>query len=242
MAKQLTATMRGRSARRGASKMLRRQNRKAAFKLRRKSNVKNRTNVSVGKGFPKKMTMTHKYCEQLLLATGAGGILNTYNWRANGMYDPNATGLGHQPMYFDQMSTLYDHYTVIGSKITIKVIKADTITIPTTIGIFVNDDATVTPTTNGLLENSLATHKVLVGQNSGGACFLTRKWSAKKYFGGSVLANVNLSGTPSNDPAEQSIFTVFIDSTPVATASSVLLDVTIEYIAVWTELKDIATS
>ena len=34
--------------------------------------------------------------------------------------DPNHTGVGHQPLYFDQLMTIYNHYIVIGAKITVK--------------------------------------------------------------------------------------------------------------------------
>ena len=33
---------------------------------------------------------------------------------------PNHTGVGHQPLYFDQLMTIYNHYIVIGAKITVK--------------------------------------------------------------------------------------------------------------------------
>ena len=39
-----------------------------------------------------------------------------HHFRANGLYDPNLTGTGHQPRGFDEHAALYDHYTCIGSK------------------------------------------------------------------------------------------------------------------------------
>lgn len=35
------------------------------------------------------------------------------------MYDPDLTGFGHQPYFFDQLTDIYSHYVVIGSKIKI---------------------------------------------------------------------------------------------------------------------------
>lgn len=41
----------------------------------------------------------------------------SYVYLANGMYDPDYTGTGHQPKYFDQWGALYKRYLVFGSKI-----------------------------------------------------------------------------------------------------------------------------
>lgn len=38
----------------------------------------------------------------------------------NGIYDPNITGTGHQPLYRDQYSTLYNKYRVIGSSVSLQ--------------------------------------------------------------------------------------------------------------------------
>lgn len=212
-------------------------------KRARKSVVKNRTKVAVGLGFPKKMTMTHKYCEQVLVGTGVNGTLASYLFSCNGMYDPNITGTGHQPYYFDQMTALYDHYCVIGSQITVRVAKTDASQVVTTVGMFINDDTTVTPTKEGLLENSLGMHRCLIGIGGKyGETVFKKSWSAKKFFGGSILANTELQGNASTNPSEQSYFNFWVDSTTQTTASTVNLDVTVKYIAVWKELKDIATS
>ena len=36
----------------------------------------------------------------------------------NSLFDPDQTGTGHQPYYFDQFAALYNRYTVLGSKLT----------------------------------------------------------------------------------------------------------------------------
>lgn len=39
--------------------------------------------------------------------------------RANSVFDPDQSGIGHQPRGFDQMTSLYDHYRVLKSTITV---------------------------------------------------------------------------------------------------------------------------
>lgn len=54
-------------------------------------------------------------------AIGAGGS-NVWNFSFNNLYDTNSTGTGHQPMYFDNYSQLYDRYKVSFAKITVTVV------------------------------------------------------------------------------------------------------------------------
>lgn len=42
-----------------------------------------------------------------------------YDFKANGLYDPNTTGFGHQPYGFDQWSALYRTYHVISSSVSV---------------------------------------------------------------------------------------------------------------------------
>lgn len=41
------------------------------------------------------------------------GVLSTYVFNANGLYDPDQTGGGHQPLGFDQYAVMYNRYRVL---------------------------------------------------------------------------------------------------------------------------------
>lgn len=168
------------------------------------------------------------------------GSLNLTNWCANGMYDPNLTGTGHQPMYFDQMTALYDHYVVIGSKIKIIVPPNGYNMV---FGIMLNDDTTTIPTSfDGMAEQTQANYKVCNAVNTTPSVF-TYKWSAKKIFGGAILNNTLLQGTAATNPAEQSVYTLWAQPLNKAdTTGTYTSMLEIEYIAIWTELKYIAQS
>lgn len=222
--------------RRSRKRVLRRFKRRAL-----KKQVRNRVSVPIGLGFPKRMVITHKYCEQLRLDTGAMGTLAVYSWNCNSLYDPNSSGVGHQPLYFDQVAALYDHYVVIGSRATFRVAKVDgTTSAPTTVGVYINDDSSaITPLTT-VMEQSQGTHRILTTANPN--VRFTKKWSAKKAYGGSILSNTELQGTPTASPFDVQTFMFFVDSSTGAALTTVQVDVEIRYIAVWKELKDIAGS
>lgn len=60
---------------------------------------------------PERIHTTLKYADRFSVNPGAG-TLGIYVISANGLYDPNITGTGHQPKGFDQLIALYDHYCV----------------------------------------------------------------------------------------------------------------------------------
>lgn len=239
MARSKSSTT-GRLKRALAAARMRKSARQTAIKRRRFSVKRNKRNAILGLGFPKKITVTHKYHEQVNLTTGISGGTAANLFSCNSLFDPNTSGVGHQPLYFDQMSALYNHYTVIGSKIVVRVNKTTTDVIPTTVGIKINDDTSTTTNVNTLVEQSLTNHRLVSSGNP--VVVLTNKWSAKKMFGGSILGNDNLQGSAGASPTEQSYFEIWANSEASATQTNVMCDVTITYIAVWDELKDISGS
>jgi len=59
--------------------------------------------------FSAKTTRALRYSDYFQLTTTSGAV-STYVFAANGLYDPNITGTGHQPMGFDQLLQFYNHY------------------------------------------------------------------------------------------------------------------------------------
>lgn len=217
--------------------------RKRAFPLKR--NVRNRSTVSQGLGFPKKQLMTHKWTTttQGSPITGTVGYLNI---AANDVYKPdwNAAGTVHSAMYFNQMNALYDHHTVIGSRIYVEVINIEDGDAggPFMVGIFLNDDNAFTLTSlAGVSEQSNGYAKMVPGGNSI-STKLSKKWSAKKTFGSSVMANDKLTGTGLGAPSEHQFYSICWQSAFGGDPGSIVLKVTVEYITVWSELKDIQIS
>lgn len=192
-------------------------------------------------GFPKELRIKHKYVEVIGLTSTAGGVA-TSNFSCNGLYDPNLGGVGHQPLYFDQLSAIYNHYTVIASKMTVKATMPNSAGVAgMLLGIFINDDSSVTPTPfYARAEQPTAVYRN-IGQAIG-ETVLVKKWSAKENFGPGVLGDPNLQGTSAANPTEQQVFTIFAQANDETSTNSILTLVTIEYDAVWQELKDIANS
>lgn len=201
----------------------------------------NKTVVSAGLGFPKKMEMTHKYQGSVGLV-GTSGVFAAHSFSCNSLYDPDATGTGHQPLYRDQMQNLYNHYVVIGSRAQISFIPTSGTYGSAAVGCFINDDQTLTTTSfPAAIEQSIGKYKYVTYNNSSPSSF-SLNWSAKKVFGGSILANTELQGTATTNPLEQQFFTVWAQSLDGTTSISFWVEIVITYITIWKELIDVGQS
>jgi len=59
------------------------------------------------------MTVDLRYAQTKTYTTGSAGVAGTENaFSLNSLYDPDITGVGHQPYGFDQMASLYSNYIV----------------------------------------------------------------------------------------------------------------------------------
>jgi len=67
-------------------------------------------------GFPTSLRTKLRYHESIAYVSAAGSVTQNI-FRFNSLFDPNETGLGHQPHYFDQLSAVYGRYVVVASTI-----------------------------------------------------------------------------------------------------------------------------
>jgi len=70
----------------------------------------------VGFPFPERHRIHMRYCDTVQL-TSAAGVIGTFAWYTNGIYDPQVSVGGHQPMGFDQAMAYYGNAVVLESKI-----------------------------------------------------------------------------------------------------------------------------
>lgn len=93
-------------------KQYRRRGRKPAYKKKRYGQKNTLVNSSL-RPIPSRFITKHKYAEAITVSTPGMGI---YKWNLNSLWDPNRTGVGHQPYGYDQLAALYNRYRVISCK------------------------------------------------------------------------------------------------------------------------------
>lgn len=199
-------------------------------------------------GFPRMLRMTHKYVEcGIQLNYTAASSMAVYRFSVNSLFDPNHTGTGHQPSYFDTMSGLYDHYCVIASRISLKVnpgsFSSASLIAPSVGTLYVDDNSSTSLTRVQIAAEQASALRVreFGGSNDHDNIVFRKNWSAVKAFGPNPLANDKLIGLAGASPTEQQYF-VFCFETNDLSGATIYLNATIEYIAVWSELKDITAS
>lgn len=224
---------------------------KKVFRSRRKKVYARKRPQTFNAASPMKAgkLMKFKYVETRLINPGATGVAD-YIFSANGMFDPNISGVGHQPLGFDQWCPVFfNHYTVVGSKITARFATQGEGVLPNTIvaGIDLRDDSTAVSATSvdAMLEHPRSNGRIITNAHgSRGAAIVSKGFSAKKFFRRTSPVDDNeLRGNSSANPAEQAYYHVWLGAAdPNTNPDAVTVIVTIEYSAVMTEPNDLTQS
>lgn len=196
--------------------------------------------VSLGRQvLPKQLFNTLTYASTQYILTVTVGF-GKYLFSCNGMFDPDITGTGTQPLYFDQLSALYDHYTVLRSRIKVELVYASTIAVnQQCLCVYVDDDTTVAGNVDSAIMRPDAKYVVNNGQQLMKPVY--HSWSAADTFGPNPQADPNLQGTSSANPTEQSYYAIILQDFGNLTYNANFV-VKIEYDVVWDELATVATS
>ncbi len=183
------------------------------------------------------LATTLRYNQQFDLDAGMNPAVAVQVMFANSLFDPDVTGVGHQPRGFDEIMPLYDYYVVVGAKITVKT--SPTATSSHLWGIRLKDSSSLETTLTNYLEARNVVSK-MIGVSAGPQQVLTYGFSAKKFLGRShPMSDSQLKGSASTSPTEGAFFHLFTGS-PIAGANPVAqaFDVTIEYRVVFIEPKN----
>lgn len=193
----------------------------------------------VGGPFPVQKSCQMVYTEVVSVSLTAGTGLGKYTFVCNGLFDPNLTGTGTQPLYFDQLANIYNHYTVTSSFIEVQPM-GTTSSKDMVMAMYIDDDATTD------------SDPVLLAQRPGAKFIsynpgvqipptVTLPWSAYKTFGPNVLNNELYRGSLSANPSEMSYYCCVFKDYGLA-SGSFPMRVKITFNVTWTEYQNIAGS
>lgn len=179
-----------------------------------------------------------RYQDELTFSPSLISPLSTYVYRANSIFDPDFTGVGHQPLGHDEWSKFYNKYVVLGSKITIRSQTNNAVNIPCIVGIQMSDaSAVVAATSLALIEQGTAKWCFFSGTTNGRPAICSQKYSAKRWHNVKNAKDAyGLLADMGSNPTDQTYFIVFGSAYDgLSAASQQYLTVTIEYIV---ELSD----
>lgn len=181
--------------------------------------------------FPNTIISKLRYVQYLTLTSTSGSMASNY-FRANSIFDPDQTGTGHQPLYRDTWASIYNHYKVLGAKITVRAtaVTPETTATALAFGIVGEDDNAASSTSETRMEQSNSAY-ALVGKN--GFSTLTATFSPNEMFGpGGQDDNVAMG----NNPTEEWYFVVWAASADGASSNKLNCIVEIDYTVRFAEL------
>lgn len=197
-------------------------------------------------GLGNQLKTTLRYCERnITLNPGVSGAVAHYSFSCNGLYDPNITGVGHQPIAFDQIMLMFDHYVVTGATIKVYYQNQDA-TYQQFVGVQCDDNAgsLVTYDPNTLIEQGRGKWALLDQfGTSADTRVLKMKVNPIKFLSRSnALCDPELKGNTSSNPSEQCYFQLWASPVISADSSQVIATVVIDYEVTFIEPKTLAGS
>jgi hypothetical protein len=183
-----------------------------------------------------------KYVAAVDLASGVTPGVNVFS--ANGLYDPDITGTGHQPRGFDQLIALYDHYVVTKSKCTVHF---RGFTAPTVVGVELQSSSTTQSDYIDYAEQARCEFDIAPYVVTSGGLPEPRKhtltFDARSFMGiPDPVTATKLQGSINSNPTDQAYFHVFSQHFDGSTSSTQGALVFLEYEVVFIEPVPVASS
>lgn len=216
----------------------------------KKKNAKKKNTTRVSgynpRGTPSGMPRTRRaylrYADNVSI-TSTSGTMGSHLFRSNSCYDPDYTSTGHQPMGWDQWFLLYNHYVVVGAKISVTCLSDNSADAPYAFGVYLTDSTTAPYTTwSGFREARQGSQRLITGgATTNKTCSTT--FSAKKFYNVTdIKDNIDRLGALVNsDPTEGAYFVVYYQNITSYTDTTNFM-VTIDYIVDFSEPKNLALS
>lgn len=175
------------------------------------------------------------YYDVATISTGAGSA-GTRVYCTNGLYDPDITGTGHQPMPFDQLMLSFEHYVVTRATMTVN-FKNTATTTSQSVAISLNAGTTPVTAYATLAENGILVRD-RIGQYPYGDSIasLTLPCDVAK-FGAvrNLLDNPSYEGTIAANPTESSYFHISVWNPDSVSSTDCLVEIFIVFEAVFRE-------
>lgn len=131
---------------------------------------------------PDKIVVKLPYSSLVTFGDALG--VQDYIFNLNSIYDPDRTGVGHQPLGYDQWSAFYNRYRVIGAKVVVQA--CNQANVGTTMSIIGNNSAGLVLGSDAIMEQQHMKRMVLSGANGG-----KNAGTLVKYFSNARITGVS---------------------------------------------------
>jgi len=185
---------------------------------------------------PQRYIAKMKYSE-----TVASDMFGNFHFNLNSIFDPNRTGIGHQPYGHDTMATLYNRYRVINCSYRIQAMLASAVT-PVQVGAIPANEVLTFSTISELRENPRAKY---ITQNPGanvqtlsGNCYIPSLMGRTKV---QYMTDDRYQAQMNVNPGELAILNIF-SASPADASVAQTIQVLLEYTVEFFDIKHLAQS
>jgi hypothetical protein len=148
---------------------------------------------------------------ELVYATSATlsftNICTKWTFRVNSLYDPDKTGIGHQPLYFDQYAAMYNKYHVTSGDIRVNMTNTNGGELGTAAMVVVTDENS--PSLEAVKERDRNYVVLGVPTNSTSRQVLKARWNEKALFPGISKNDDTLSANVVDNPTAFGYYNLF---------------------------------
>jgi hypothetical protein len=180
------------------------------------------------------------------LTLSSGVTPGVHVFSANGLYDPDITGTGHQPRGFDQLIPLYDHYVVMKSVARVQLYSRSS-DVSIVGGIALLNVSAAQSDFIDYMEQARVEGSLLPYYLTSGAQPEPRvhylKFNAHEFMGiPDPLTAGKLQGTISANPTDGAFFHIYAQASDGSTSSTTTALVELEYDVMFIEPVPVASS
>lgn len=206
---------------------------------RRRQNQQSGMTVSIPRPLSNQTFCTFRYQERITLTPTASNTV-AYVVSANGLYDVDITGTGHQPAGFDELMTMYDHYCVMSSKINVMFCNNATTAIGC--GVALSDSSTSVIDARRYTESGVSTWALVAPSGGMDMSKQNQSMDLSTFLGRpDILSEDDCAGTASANPVEGAFYHIWVEGYGVTgTATDIVF--TIEFFTCLREPKILALS
>jgi hypothetical protein len=149
---------------------------------------------------------TLRYYDNISLNPAAAGVPGTHVFAANGTYDPNISGIGHQPRGFDELMELYDRIQC--DEVTIEFAVHTTVGAGYRAAVALFGDTTTRTTGRDFMEARISNTALIT--NGKGPTILKMAVKPHEFLGLPKRGEHGLTGSKAANPAYQCFFHVAV--------------------------------
>jgi len=198
-------------------------------------------------GLPEELKTVLRYVDTYTLTSSTQAVAKQ-SMRLNSLHDPDSTGVGHQPLYYDQLSSIYGRYVVLCSTMTAtfsalpSAIATAQPSGPMLCGVYSDDNGTISTTVSTLMEANTGKSTFLCNQNGGNNVKVFKiNYDPDRDLG--VSADDDTVGADvGNNPSKVWFGSAWLAESGLSTASSCNVKIEIDFYVKFSKQADVAQS